>query len=530
MAFSSPLGHYTPMGARSPDRNELLENVVNTGRDGQLDEMTPTDLHRILNAAVSEDRIVLHFHGGLVSQSRGLQLASRLKTTYKSAGAFPVFFVWQSGIVEVLKHNVLEIAREELFERMLRRVLAWSVGKVRGTDEARGGVALPPRRELDEELAARHRFDDPDAGSEPFRDDDPAAVSPLTEAEEKAFLLGARNDRDMERVLLGAMASRRMPVEQGSRAGIPSVTPIQTRIDQHVLDELVGESEGARGEPISVSLAIKLLKVLRAVLRRYAEGTDSGVYPTVMEELLRAFYIAGVGGATWAAMKKETLDTFDEQPLRGGRLVLDTLYDLLPHDRPTDITLVGHSTGAVFIDNFLTEIARRKRENDQVLPESVRLQVALLAPAATTAHFATAMDSGKSMVQRTRVFTMKDDFEQADRLLGAVYPRSLLYLVSGILERDGDRSAVTPLLGLARYLGQEANDERTKRVNNSPTGTASRIRDVQGWFGPQNTLVLSPTGPAAPEGFRAGAVRHDHFDQDPLVLESLVHMIADWSR
>jgi hypothetical protein len=75
-----------------------------------------------------------------------------------------------------------------------------------------------------------------------------------------------------------------------------------------VLDELAATDEGARGLVGAIALAKKAVEVLAHVIRRFRGGTDHGVYPTVLEELLREFYLANVGGALWATIKRETLD------------------------------------------------------------------------------------------------------------------------------------------------------------------------------------------------------------------------------
>jgi hypothetical protein len=48
-----------------------------------------------------------------------------------------------------------------------------------------------------------------------------------------------------------------------------------------------------------------------------------------------------------------------------------------------------------------------------------------------------------------RIFGMGDELERKDAILSAVYPASLLYFVSGVLEDDRDM----PLLGMERYYG-----------------------------------------------------------------------------
>jgi hypothetical protein len=110
------------------------------------------------------------------------------------------------------------------------------------------------------------------------------------------------------------------------------------------------------------------------------------------------------------------------------------------------------------------------------------------------------------------MFTMDDDAERADHLVGPAYPRSLLYLVSGVVERDEQgASAVVPVIGMNRYRGAV--------YAGRPGLTSGRE------FLTDDRVVLSPSPPDAPDGRRAGARSHGAFDDDPLVLESIGHLL-----
>jgi hypothetical protein len=41
--------------------------------------------------------LVIHFHGGLVNETAGRKIAQRLLPIYATAGAYPLFFVWESA-------------------------------------------------------------------------------------------------------------------------------------------------------------------------------------------------------------------------------------------------------------------------------------------------------------------------------------------------------------------------------------------------------------------------------------------------
>lgn len=503
------------------------QHIILTGQNGELRDTTPDVIKEIAEQAVAKKRVVVHFHGGLVDEASGRERAKLLTPVYENAGAYPVFFVWRSGALEVLRGNVLAIAREELFERLLNRLLSWSVGRVRDSTGGRTGLsgARPGRDELEEELNARRRFTAPDAGREPFEAEPVSGQAGLSSEDEEDFVRELQADPELNELLAGAMAARNLAMaEADGGRGVPDVPPKPTRMDQSVLEEIAeGEADGARGLFGAAALARKALQVLRAVLSRYSMGTDSGIYPTVVDELLRAFYLGDAGGALWHAMKKETADTFDEGESRGGHLFLNALARVLPEDESVKVTLVGHSAGAVFIDNFLTEIVKRREENDVPLHAATKFQVVLLAPAATSLHFAKTLTEAAPLIHRSRMFTMTDVKERADRVAGAVYPRSLLYLVSCALEREGDKSALAPLIGLSRYL-----DEGLDKLISSPLGKSSRLSETRSFFAQIDRVVLSPTAEDAPVGFRAGATSHGNFDNDPLVLESITHMLRSW--
>ena len=521
----------------------LDRHVISTGADGRLVGMTSDDATALMSRALRSDRIVMHFHGGLVDEARGMKIAQDLLPVYTGAGAYPVFFVWRAGALEILRNNLFEIAREELFDRLVRRVLGWAVGKVRGAEEgSRGGpIQRPSQQELDEQLGARMRLSDPDAGSEPFAGEQVTAQLAelgaaagegvpfeLTPAEEQQFLAEVQTDADLQQQVAGVVAYRHAEWTglEGAR-GVPDTEAVPSMIDEDVLAQIAEgtDDEGARGLVSTTVLAKKVLQVLRAVLVRYRTQTDSGVYPTVVEEILRAFYLANVGGALWNAMKKETLDTFAAGHTdRGGELVLRQLADAFAQGAAVKATLVGHSTGAVFIDNLLTAAARSGQETTRPWVASAQFQVCYLAPACTTQHFAQTLDTAGPLIGRFRMFTMTDNAERADRLAGAVYPRSLLYLVSGLLERDRGASAVAPVLGLSRYLCAQG----LERLLVSEPAMTARLDTVRRYSGKTGRVVLSPTAPDAPEGARSSAITHGAFDDDEAVLSSLAQLIRSW--
>lgn len=101
----------------SPEWNVLKPHVVNLSR-GVLSEggefcTTPDDLAAILDAvrsyAVATDHphLVLYAHGGLVDEKSALGYAKAVLPWWKAHGVFPVFFVWESGLLEILRQFIV---------------------------------------------------------------------------------------------------------------------------------------------------------------------------------------------------------------------------------------------------------------------------------------------------------------------------------------------------------------------------------------------------------------------------------------
>ena len=315
---------------------DLTTHLIRTGADGRLKSTSAEAVRQAVDAAVAHGNVVLHFHGGLVKAASGEQIAQALLPVYTGAGSYPLFFVWRSGVLEVLSGNLREIFREELFDRIMRRVLRWTVGKVR--QEELGGravnalsAALPDRDEMLAEVGARGATGD---GAEPFGHVRPPATADdfgLSRDEQAAFEREMVTDVGVQIALAGALQAAGFQTwgAAGGREAIPEAPPKPSQMDREVLAEIAaGEDSEARGIISTALLARKAARALIRILARYQNQIDHGAYPTVLEEILREFYLSSPAAAMWQAMKKETSDTFDVGAAdRGGRLVLDCLAE-----------------------------------------------------------------------------------------------------------------------------------------------------------------------------------------------------------
>ena len=101
-----------------------------TSRDGKFDDTTPAQMESAIAAyagASGNKTLALFFHGGLVDKTTGLRNAATLVGLYSKAddsggtpggNAYPYFFVWESGLFEVLQHHLPQIFAEIVFRRL----------------------------------------------------------------------------------------------------------------------------------------------------------------------------------------------------------------------------------------------------------------------------------------------------------------------------------------------------------------------------------------------------------------------------
>ena len=97
---------------------------------GELDRENGSDANSVEKifadlATRRPERLVIHFHGGLVSRARGIESAARLAPEYQKAGAVPLFVVWESGLEDIISQNLGAIFHEKLFTSIYERIFSW---------------------------------------------------------------------------------------------------------------------------------------------------------------------------------------------------------------------------------------------------------------------------------------------------------------------------------------------------------------------------------------------------------------------
>jgi hypothetical protein len=471
-------------------------NYVNVGPRGTFTQSgrlstTPADIDAIFAHldATRATKLVVHFHGGLVSEGAGLNVARKLAPIYASAGSHPVTFVWETGLVETIIRNLTTVHSTKLFRKLLTYVVRHVAKRVGGGIGAKGPGEELTDEEILREIAGDDAFDRFDEGArgggQALREDELPVVRDEMEAELQAEI---EADDELLDLLDSGMAET-----------------------EHLKPEVLGsDAPGAAKGLVSTALLAKSVALVAFnVLRRYARGTEHGVYPTVVEEILRELYLAEFGGWVWAGMKNVARDMWlpngssIDDDSHVGTYFIEKLSAYQQAHPDFIVDLIGHSAGSIAICEMFRACAER---NTQL---TIR-NVVFLAPACRADLFVNEILRPQGRFAAFRMFTMRDELEARDRLLPGVYTRSLLYFIAGVLEEE-------PGVGIAG-LERQLSGRR-------PYDSADYVT-VREWLGQTNRLVLSATDDTASPGLGAHAARHGDFDDDERTLQSIVALIS----
>jgi hypothetical protein len=481
--------------------------------DGKLDpgsEATLSDLFARLGRA-SAPRLMLFAHGGLVRQSDAEETAGFLDGpfgygTLKDEGWETAYLIWRSSVAETVEINREELARDPLFVRIVLRVAAWVERRVGLTKLDR---AMFASGDIEAVMAVLDELPEKDAGQ--------VEVDLAGRGDE---LRKARNAEGLsEEHLLDSDLADELLSDHLFIAATERVGAEVDRLDEEVRDRISAARSlpprpvrsGRAANPSAYVVAIQAALAGFRVLRRYLAGRDHGIGPTVVEEVSRALYLDACGARAWSLMKQDAPDHFRSG--RAGTRLIEKLSRLGESGAPVRVVVIGHSAGSLFASHFAEAAA--------ALPASIRVELIFLAPAIRMSVAANLLDSDDARISGFRMFTMADRLEAANHLdgtgFGRIYRRSLLYLISGILERKGGRAYPdAPLLGLQRHvvpLVSQTEAERAvhKRIESFLRQQADR-------------RIFSATTPDAPSGRRTASTQHGGYYRDTLTLESIIHI------
>tara|TARA_R110001583_G_scaffold119228_1_gene270590 strand:- start:2797 stop:4245 length:1449 start_codon:yes stop_codon:yes gene_type:complete len=462
---------------------------------GNITEQQETVRSAIKLAIDSNKPLVIHFHGGLVNRKNGITIADNLYPKYEDAGGVPLFFVWQTGFIETIKTNYKDAFKG--------RFVQWAIKKL--TSRVKSKLS----DKLDGDL---------------FRSGVATSDDEFTEAELQSLKNDIEKSTDFNTIIKGLNAA----VSKSFKDDIPEDgnvfrSAISNKTDNDVDESMLietscmdptlfvdeGSQENTRGLISAAALKVKLIKAIiataKGVISRYRRNTDHGLHATIMEELSRRIHGDHIGSAVWGMMKKDSADAFFDG--NAGDFLLRTLEN---YENPPRVLLVGHSAGAIFVCNLLRNST------------SGAFDVALLAPAVSYKYFNETVNGQSDRIGNFRIYTMTDENERKDALINGakfIYPSSLLYLISGILEADSDKrpDIDCPILGMQRFYDTNYN------ARPHDDNLLSDVRQYLDSF--TNGIVWSKSD--AGLGLATTAIDHGAFDNNDQTVASLQHLIKN---
>lgn len=488
-----------------------LRGVADAGQEEALARLTE-EMGR------PDAKILLHLHGGLVDEAAGKAAAARLSGHGPSSFNLgpewtQIYVIWRTGALEEIRNNWQDLARNDrLYQAICKKLISFVSGRlgIPGA-AARGAGTLA----LDEEEILRRIRGERDQRA-PFADVDQYLVPAPTVGARATIAVPQSNgglvidfqealadDPDFQKAVadIDGVANEGGP----HRAALPAADRARgssslSRLDPAIQAELA-PPVGAAGERGLVSVGMFLLKHAGAIalrcFKRFRTGRDHGLHATIVEEVCRELYGDIVGAAIWATMVDDAGRHFG--PAGFGRALLEAL----PAGGANKLVVTAHSAGSIWAARMLLALKEAS--------SGTNVELFLLAPAARATLFAEAVAEAGSHIGRCRMFTMDDEHERADAVLGHdkgwIYPSSLLYLVSGLFESQGlDAYPDAPLLGMQRFAAAAWLDP-------TEAGDAGSIASF--FQKPDKGIVY---GPAAGT---SEADAHGAFDDDPATLASL---------
>lgn len=470
------------------DKNHKM--ILSSGRFSDTSRAELSAAFDSFANSAQKDTLVIHFHGGLVSQETAETVADALFDRYQQAGGYPFFVIWQSWITETLRNNWREIIGTDAFNMLVERGVQFLIGILDKGPGAKGGpVEMPSVLDVRAEVETKQTV-----GAEPFeeRNQQTAGLNwELSPEQQEQFQELLANDGRIVTATGQLMAQ-----------DAPELNPqLQADLEQ---DRLAREA-GGKGLVSSAALIAAGLHILNRCLKRFSAGRDHGLYTTVVEETVRELKGDLVGGLLWRLMKQDTADAFgDPEDQFGGTALLKEIGRLWEAGHKPRIILVGHSAGSVYICNLLQKASA-------ILPPDICFEVIFLAPACTFKLLDSTLETATNRIKSFRCYGMKDDNERKDAIFPPIYLYSLLYFVSGVLEDEVD----DPLVGMERYSSQ------TSQFKSANSPEIARVLQKLATF--QSPWVWSDS--TAGPGLLTMAHKHGDFDNDQDTLDSIGYLI-----
>lgn len=477
--------------------------IVNIGPNGTFVnsgnyQTLPADIDMIFDNWKNQQvtNITVFFHGGLVNETNGMETARKMAIHFKNAGSAPLCVVWETGLIEtVISSNIKEIGERKLFKKVVRLAIKKMSQKLGFNSlSGRGAGSMLSDIEIETELLQPQPFSTY-LTPVPFdRSRGPSAIDQLPQNE--ALLLS------MLEAEVRPMVEQDLEFKQAIAVSDIALTDKQ---------------DAARSVLSVITVVKKIASILYRVIKRYIEQRNHDFYPTIVEEIFREFYIADLGAWIWSQMKRKSDTMWSDNTNRtgvqqyAGRYFLDRLAGFQQQQPGLTVNLVGHSAGSIAICNLLKQTAA-------VHPQLRFRNILFMAPACRVDLLNKELITKPERFDRLRIFTMTDANEKNDVLVPFLYTHSLLYLISGILEDQGE-SYDAYIAGMERHI-----------CGLYPYDSVAELQITHQYLydnSNEKRLILSKTAEDAPVGEQTTALKHGAFDDNDVTIKSIQYLIVN---
>ena len=481
-------------------------NYINVGKHGTFEgsSTSPADIDAIFSDLDTQTppRLVLYFHGGLVAEEDGMQSAENIHQALGTKQVHVVTFVWETGFWEILTRNLNDIEETGLFKE-IRKFIIRKVGEQLGFTIPGGrGFGDITDADVTTELAQPEPLlqysNTAHVSADPLTPDDLHTMETAIETQ-----LEREINEDSAIMHLLEQEAPATPAFNNEKYAIP---PTGAGPNGEAASATTGR--GLLTPRIIKGLAVVAIKVIRRMVKK----TDHGPYPTIIEEIFREFYVGSLGKFIWDNIKEipESQTWAGNEGLSGndrrvGTYFLERLNEFQHNHPDLTVDMIGHSAGSIMVCHLLKNATERAFNHVRVR------NIFFLAPACTSDLFYDEIMTKPARFGAFRMYTMADEFEQADFVVKIIYPRSLLYLVAGLFEAEVD----TPILGMQRYL-----------LDQKPFSGNTRLEEIRRYLAVDDRVCFSTSKDDALDGFHTLSQRHGDFDNDLPTLKSLAFLIA----
>ncbi|NBB26996.1 hypothetical protein [Cellulophaga sp. BC115SP] len=475
----------------------IKEFIVNVGPQGTFKpsgsyHSVPSDIDAMFQGFEADNvkKITLYFHGGLVNEESGMETAIKMGGHLSTIKQSPICFVWETGLIETVASNIGKISETKLFNKLIK-ILIKKLAPMLGFDSGLGrgsGITLTKEQiqiELNK-IIPFENYTQSKLDESKGRGATSTTVMPLS-VEDLEGEFKFEIEADLE--LVSILEESKFPIS--GQKGVQS-----------------------RGVIDTMFLIKSVAKIAFRVIKRFASKRDHDFYPTIIEELLRELYVAELGAWIWNNMKVKSKEMWKDNTgisdinQFAGRYLFDKLVAYHMKYPEIQVNLVGHSAGSIAICNLL-------EMSSATYPQLCFENIIFLAPACRIDLFRDEVVLHQNRFKNFRIFTMTDSNEKRDILVPFFYTHSLLYLISGILENEGNEDD-------AYILGLERNIRAT-----SPYDSADEISDAHNFLYEEGKkrVVFSQTNEDTPRGFRSQSLTHGDFDDDDETIDSIKFML-----